>query len=271
MKWTDLADWVGPTVNCGDGDKYDTEPGDKMTAHRGIVVHIAEGNYGGTISWQRNRAAEVSSHFIAGRAGQRAQMVDTDTRAWAQRSGNSGWLSVECEGFTRGHRLHRPGWEALTSDQIEFVARLLVRAHKVYGVPFALATGPDSAGLGYHSMGADWGHQDCPGAPIIGQRGEILARARALAGLPDTTPPPHPAAGDWTRGLIMALPILQYGATGKPVKRAQALLNVAGARLAEDGVFGPATDDAVEAFQRVTHITSDSVIGRVTWTKLLGE
>lgn len=69
----------------------------------------------------------------------------------------------------------------------------------------------------------------------------------------------------------MALPTLQRGAAGKPVKRAQALLNVAGARLDEDGDFGSATGNAVEAFQRVSHITSDGVVGPITWSKLLGE
>lgn len=272
-RWGDLAQWVGPTDNCGDGDQYDTEPGDKMAEHRGLVVHIAEGYYGGTISWQRNPDAQVSSHFIVGRSGQVAQMVDTDTRAWAQRSGNARWLSVECEGFTSGHPLHRPGWEALSAYQVEAVARLLARAHRDYGVPFTLAENPDGRGLGYHSMGyPDWGHRDCPGAPIIGQRGDILGRARAIAGVPDPTPArPAPVPTDWTKGLVMALPTLRRGSAGVAVRRLQALANVAGARLTEDGQYGPATENAVEAFQRVNHLSVDGIAGRQTWTRLLGE
>lgn len=261
-RWSDLAEWVGPTVNQG-GPRAVT---------RGLVVHIAEGFYGGTIAWQKNPAADVSSHFIAGRDGRVAQMVDTDREAWTQRAGNASWMAVECEGFTTGNRLHRPGWESLTPQQVDAVARLLARAHQQYGVPFVLATGPDSRGLGYHSMGgAAWGHRDCPGPPIIGQRADIIARARALAGLPDTTPAPHPAVADWTRRIIVALPTLQRGATGQDVKRAQALVLATGRAVAVDGVYGPKTQAAVVAFQRAGRLTADGITGRQTWAELLGE
>lgn len=180
-RWSDLARWRGPTPNCGDGDRYANEPGDRMTEHRGLVVHIAEGYFEGTIAWQKNPDANVSSQFIGGRGGQRAQLVDTDIRAWTQRAGNSGWLSVEMEGFTPGHPLHKPGWERLTNEQILFAAQLLARAHRTYGVPVQIATGPTGRGLGHHSMGgASWGHLDCPGPAIISQKPLIVRQALLL-------------------------------------------------------------------------------------------
>lgn len=262
-RWTDLAQWIG-TDNHGGA----------MTAHRGVVLHIAEGYYQGTIGWQRNPESEVSSHFIVGRSGQVAQMVDTSLKAWTQREGNAEWLSIEFEGFTPSHELYRPGWEKLSAYQVEAAARILARAHQLYAVPFTLAEGPTSHGLGYHSMGGTaWGHLRCPGAPIIGQRADILARARSIAGVPDPTPPGQPAPGpiDWTGRLIMALPTLTLGARGTDVKREQALLNVAGARLVEDGNHGPATDSAVRAFQRTNGLSVDGATGPKTWAKLLGE
>jgi hypothetical protein len=170
-KWTDLAHWVGPTDSRNAGGTVEC---------RGIVVHIAEGFYLGTISYQRNPANEVSSHFIVDRDGTVGQMVDTADKAWTQKSGNGHWISVECAGFTVANPLHasHPGWEKLTDAQVAAVARIFARAHQVYGVPLHLATSPTGKGLGHHSMGSTaWGHLDCPGNPIIAQKPAILAAA----------------------------------------------------------------------------------------------
>lgn len=171
MRWSDLAQWVGPTPNQSG----------PMVEHRGVVIHIAAGYYLGTIAWQKNPDANVSSHFIVagprdvakgvpdGRIG---QMVDTGVTAWTQRDGNGHWLSVEFSGFVG---------DKLSAAQIEACARILARAHTVYGVPLQLATSPTGRGLGHHSMGAetgyDWGHSACPGEPIKAQKPQILARA----------------------------------------------------------------------------------------------
>jgi hypothetical protein len=169
--WSDLAHWVGPTDSRNAGGTVEC---------RGVVVHIAEGYYEGTISYQRNPANEVSSHFIIDRDGTTGQMVDTADKAWTQKSGNGHWISVECAGFTVANPLHasHPGWEKLTDAQVAAVARIFARAHLVYGVPPQLATSPTGKGLGHHSMGgAAWGHLDCPGNPIIAQKPAILAAA----------------------------------------------------------------------------------------------
>jgi hypothetical protein len=178
-RWSEAA-WRGPTPNQTRGH----------VECRGLVVHIASGFYEGTISWESNSGANVSSHFVLGRDGQLAQLVDTDDTAWTQRAGNGHWLSVECEGFALDDGLHasHPGWETLTAAQVEAVARLLVHGHQQYGYPLTLAHDPTGRGLGYHSMGAehgyDWGHLHCPGEPIKAQLPAILARALVLAGLP---------------------------------------------------------------------------------------
>lgn len=148
-----------------------------MHEWRGLVEHIAEGSYAGTVAWQRNPSAQVSSHFIVSKTGHIGQMVDTDVTAWTQAAGNGHWLSVENEGFTPG---------ALTDAQIEASAIIYARGVREYGWPLQLANDPSGRGLGFHSMGShhgfadDWGHADCPGPAIIAQRQQILTRAAEL-------------------------------------------------------------------------------------------
>ncbi len=172
MRWSDIAEWRGPTVNKTTGG---------MVEWRGLVVHIAQGSYEGTIAWQRNPDANVSSHFVTDYDGKIAQMVDTADAAWTQRAGNGHWLSVENAGFTPN---------PLTGAQLDANARLLARMHLVYGVPLQVAGDPDGYGLGHHSMGCNWpagawGHCDCPGPAIIAQKQPIVDRARELLGMPD--------------------------------------------------------------------------------------
>lgn len=175
-RYTELAQWRGPSPNRNVGYR----------SRRGVVVHIASGYYEGTIAWQMNPAVDVSSHFVVGRDGRRAQVVDTNDTAWTERDGNPDWLSIEFEGFAPDDPLHasHPGWERLTDQQIDAGAQLLARAHVEWGFPLQLATSPAGYGLGYHSMGAEhginWGHLHCPGEAVKEQLPEMLARAEQI-------------------------------------------------------------------------------------------
>lgn len=147
-----------------------------MLEQRGLVVHIAQGTFEGTIGWIKNPASDVSSHFVVAKDGRIAQMVDSDVVAWTQREGNGHWLSVENEGFTPA---------ALTPAQVESNAQILAYGAKLYKYPLTLAGSPTGKGLGYHSMGAEhgynWGHSECPGPAIKNQLPAILARAQQIA------------------------------------------------------------------------------------------
>jgi len=173
-RWTDIAARQETT----------SQHGGTLSEHRGVVVHIAEGFYEGTISYQKGPNS-VSSHFIVDRDGTICQMVDTDQEAWTQRAGNSAWMSIEFAGFTNANPLHasHPGWEKLTDQQMESAAKILNKAHQVYGVPVQIANDPNGKGLGHHSMGCNWpggawGHCDCPGDPIIAQKPTIISIAK---------------------------------------------------------------------------------------------
>lgn len=63
-------------------------------------------------------------------------------------------------------------------------------------------------------------------------------------------------------------PLLKPGDLSGSVRNAQRLLNVHGAGLTVDGVFGPATEHAVCNFQTVFHLSVDGLIGPATWTAL---
>lgn len=144
---------------------------------RGVVVHIMAGTLEGSQAWFDNPTAQASSHFGTGKGGALRQWVDTDDRAWAQAAGNRTWISVENEG---------EGGDTLTSAQLDRNAQVLAWAHKKYGVPLRLATGPNDRGLGYHAMGGSaWGgHTACPGPRIVAQLPDIVARAKKLVAPP---------------------------------------------------------------------------------------
>ena len=63
---------------------------------------------------------------------------------------------------------------------------------------------------------------------------------------------------------VGALPVLKRGHRGLHVEYLQHALNVGGAGLTVDGVFGPGTDAAVVAFQRRAGVAADGVVGPVT-------
>ncbi len=74
---------------------------------------------------------------------------------------------------------------------------------------------------------------------------------------------------DWTKAIVMSLPVLKRGAKSVAVTRLQALLNVAGQSLKEDGDFGPRTETAVRAEQSQARIAVDGEVGKHTWSVLL--
>ncbi len=165
MLW-DQAVFRGPPDSNYDGPTQET---------RGLVLHIAQGSFEGTISWQRNPDSDVSSHFVHGLDGEKAQMLDTAVTAWTQGAGNGHWVSVENAGFYTNQ---------FTPAQIEANAQLFAWLMLTHGVPATLADNPAGRGLGWHGMGGvAWGnHPLCPGPANVALRSTILARAVQIAG-----------------------------------------------------------------------------------------
>ena len=130
----------------------------------------------------------------------------------------------------------------------------------------------------------------CPGRNGMAAIARINARAAAIeAGDPAPEPKPDPKpeprpdpepARSWTENIVRNLPTLTLQSPmrrGTDVARLQGLLIASGHAPANtirgdrvDGIFGPGTRGAVVAFQRSARIGVDGIVGRQTWTALLG-
>lgn len=64
-------------------------------------------------------------------------------------------------------------------------------------------------------------------------------------------------------------PVIRRGNAGWPVYALQAHLKYVGLALSLDGDFGPATEDAVESFQKSTALVADGIAGPATQSKLV--
>ena len=67
-----------------------------------VVVHVAEGSYGGTIAWFRNPRARVSAHYVVSREAEVTQMLSHFRAGWHAGNGyvNRRSIGIEHEGFT---------------------------------------------------------------------------------------------------------------------------------------------------------------------------
>ncbi len=67
---------------------------------------------------------------------------------------------------------------------------------------------------------------------------------------------------------------LRQGDSGEKVRQMQRQLNVISngypliPKIAEDGIFGPATENAVRTFQKIFNLTQDGIVGLRTWYKI---
>lgn len=151
-------------------------PDDVVRPPNGMVLHIAQGSYEGTVNWAQNPNARVSYYFVVAKDGRIAQVVDLDDKAWTQAAGNRRWVGVEHEGFVP---------DALTPAQLQSTARIFAWLHETYGIPLQITDDPvNGRGLGWHGMGGDaWGgHQSCPGPAIVAQRAKIIEVAKLILG-----------------------------------------------------------------------------------------
>jgi putative chitinase len=92
----------------------------------------------------------------------------------------------------------------------------------------------------------------------LADRRACLARAKAALGLE--------SAG--TSAETDPAPVLRRGSTGTDVVALQTLLHAFDPGVMADGVFSPATEQAVVRFQTSKGLTADGVVGPATWAAL---
>lgn len=86
------------------------------------------------------------------------------------------------------------------------------------------------------------------------------------AALRSTPPVPKPPVPPKPAEPVLKLTVPPT--TSAAVKTLQTRLNVHGAHLTVDGVFGPVTEAAVVAFQKAAKLTVDGIVGPLTWAVL---
>src|SRR6478752_2155560 len=64
-------------------------------------------------------------------------------------------------------------------------------------------------------------------------------------------------------------PVVQNGSQGHPIRTLQSLLRAHGHNLTIDGMFGPATEAAVKAFQTSKGMAADGIMSPQTWSTLI--
>jgi peptidoglycan hydrolase-like protein with peptidoglycan-binding domain len=70
-------------------------------------------------------------------------------------------------------------------------------------------------------------------------------------------------------GTLSPWPVVQNGNQGHPIRTLQFLLRAHGHNLTVDGMFGPATEAAVKAFQAGKGMTADGIMNPQTWSALI--
>jgi len=69
--------------------------------------------------------------------------------------------------------------------------------------------------------------------------------------------------------MALTWPLVQEGSSGEDVRSVQYLLTAQGHPVALDGIFGPLTKAAVEAFQAAYGLGVDGIVGNQTWPRLI--
>lgn len=248
----------------------------------GMAIHNTSNNASdeNEASYATRRTDGISSHFYADKDSV-IQSIDTNDRVGHAGSyeGNEHAVAYELmggNGSSRAWWLANVAWVKLASviayqlkHDPDFAGFQIRRA----SVTEMKANPKIKAFYGHDDMRRAWGgttHTD-PGPNFPWDK--LIAEVKTAMGVtPTPAPKPTPTpTTDWTVKLIMALPTLREGSRGTDVKRVQALLNVLGSRLTEDGDFGNGTESAVKSFQRSKSLPADGIVGPKTWTKLLGE
>ena len=108
--------------------------------------------------------------------------------------------------------------------------------------------------------------------PVLGVF--LVAAGPAQAAQPLSTPSSTVTAEVQEAAVTLGpWPVLQRGPNSVwppvTVRSLQYLLNAHGARLTVDGVFGPATEAAVKAYQRTHRLAVDGVVGSATWSSVI--
>lgn len=213
----------------------------------------------------------ASANYGIGSDGRIALYVPEDKRAWASADFDNDNRAVNIEVANDGGAAS--SWHVSSAALTSLVA-LCVDICRRNGIKRLDYTGNKYGNLTMHCM---FMATACPG-PYLKQRFPWIAdKVNAqLEGKASPAEPTTPAAPTTPEGYPAPRKLRELSrddnatAADAQVSALQTLLALRGHKLTTDGLFGPATEKAVRAFQKAQKLTVDGIVGVNTWTALLG-
>lgn len=250
-----------------------------------IVAHDCQGSADGAVAWFSTRASQVSAHIVVPEKGDFVyQCVPLGMKAWHAVNANSYTIGVEMGGFAE---------KGFADGELDLAALTIAWLLKAYGLPCVFLD--DGVGEGWtthYRLGAmGGGHTDFTTDPEVENAfaervhaafdsfGDGPLPAWALHGAPSphavSLPPPMPEGWSPT---VKVLKENNDNPTGGPVSGypagsigdIQYRLRMVGAnpQLVVDGLDGPATESAIEVFERACGLPVTKGINPAMWNKL---
>ncbi len=225
-----------------------------------ITIHHMAGNCSietcGDIFAKASRKA--SSNYGIGTDGRIGMYVEEKNRAWTSSSPANDYQAITIEVANDGGA---PQWH-VSDKALAALIDLCVDICKRNGIEKLNYTGDANGNLTKHEYFAN---TNCPG-PYLGGKFSYIAN--------EVNKRLNTAAA---AKVNISLNVLQKNATGEQVKTLQRLLIGHGYVMKNgtktygvDGSFGTATENAVKAFQKARKLSVDGIVGKDTWTALLG-
>jgi peptidoglycan hydrolase-like protein with peptidoglycan-binding domain len=256
---------------------YSSRGGSKV---RLIVLHTAEGatTYQSLGNYFANPSSQVSSHVgIDDTANTVGQYVQRPNKAWTAANANPYSVQAELCAFAK--------WGASDwskhQTMLKTTAAWVAEEAAAFGIPIVKLTAGQaqggSSGVCQHAdLGsAGGGHWDCGGSFPID---DVIRMAKGGSSSSGGSPPP---AQGGTKAPAFPYPSSHYlgrpdstdkwhdghghGQDSTHVLAWQQQMAFRGWDIDPDGVYGPASEDVAEAFQREKGLTVDGKVGPQTW------
>ena len=132
---------------------------------RGVVIHVNDGTFPGTLDWFKGGSGGVGTHFEIGSTKEGAvQLLPLNRKCWGAVEANADTVQFEHAGFGRS----RDEWLKQRAGEIELSAhRVAWVLHRFnLGAPHVSLHDTGRGNIWPHAAGGSaWGgHTDCPGS-----------------------------------------------------------------------------------------------------------
>lgn len=197
---------------------------------------------------------DIGYHYVITADGRRHAGRQPETAAGAHVAGrNSGTIGICVTGGLT--RATGPDTGVDTRNREQIAAQIALTRE-------ILARHPGARVVGHRDLGAT----QCPAYDAAAWWASVTGGATAApAAAPAAAASPPPGPGTPT----VSYPLTRRGSRGAAVRSLQQALAAQGFRPGPvDGIFGPATEAAVRAFQAAAGIDVDGIVGPITWAAL---